>query len=97
MSLTAREAMTHVIAKQAVEDIASDRLKERRAAEEAKERRFNTNTLGPIKPEVSVRRGSEAQRIADEPLLTGDPEWDAIELAATDPSKPLLNERIPRG
>lgn len=28
--------------------------------------------------------------IADQPHLTGDPEWDAIEMEETDPTKPPL-------
>jgi len=31
-------------------------------------------------------RSAEAAANADTPLLTGDPEWDAVELAATDES-----------
>lgn len=39
-----------------------------------------------------VRTDEEAKNIADTPLLTGDPEWDAIELAETAETKPLLSE-----
>jgi hypothetical protein len=39
---------------------------------------------------VSEREESEARAIADTPHLTGDPEFDAIELAETDPSRPPL-------
>jgi hypothetical protein len=44
----------------------------------------------PQQAEMVTKRGPEAQAIADVPHLTGDPEWDALELAETDPSKPPL-------
>ena len=44
-------------------------------------------------PEVETVTGKDAERIADVPHLTGDPEWDAVELAETDPTRPLLSER----
>lgn len=31
-----------------------------------------------------------ARQIADKPQLTGDPEWDAMELAETDPARDPL-------
>jgi len=37
-----------------------------------------------------ARTDTEAASIADTPHLTGDPEWDAIELAETDPMKEPL-------
>jgi hypothetical protein len=40
-----------------------------------------------------TRTDDEARSIADRPHLTGDPEWDAIELAATDPSAPPVNPK----
>lgn len=40
--------------------------------------------------DATTRTGAEAQAIADKPHLTGDPEWDALELAETDPTKPAL-------
>jgi len=40
----------------------------------------------------SVRTDEEARNIADTPMLTGDPEFDAMELAETAETKPLLSE-----
>lgn len=37
-----------------------------------------------------VNNSAEAKKFADTPHLTGDPEWDALELSETDPSKPPL-------
>jgi hypothetical protein len=44
------------------------------------------------------REDGEAAAIADTPHLTGDPEWDAVELAETDPTREPLPEswRRPR-
>ena len=48
------------------------------------------------KPEepFTTRTDEEARRLADTPHLTGDPEWDAVELAETNPDRPLLSERM---
>lgn len=40
---------------------------------------------GEAPAKVTVLRGTEAQAVADKPRLTGDPEFDAIELQATSP------------
>lgn len=39
-----------------------------------------------------IRTDDEARALADTPHLTGDPEWDAIELAETSPDKPPLEQ-----
>lgn len=39
-----------------------------------------------------IRTDEEGKNIADTPLLTGDPEFDAIELAETAETNPLLSE-----
>jgi hypothetical protein len=44
-------------------------------------------------PDVTVRTDPEARKLADTPHLTGDPEWDEIELRETDPTRPTLRER----
>ncbi len=38
---------------------------------------------GPSKPVVKTVMGFDAEKIADKPLLTGDPEWDAVEREET--------------
>jgi len=40
---------------------------------------------GEAPAKVTVLRGAGAQAVADKPRLTGDPEFDAIELQATSP------------
>jgi hypothetical protein len=42
--------------------------------------------------QFKVRTDEEARNIADTPMLTGDPEFDAMELAETAETKPLLSE-----
>lgn len=42
-------------------------------------------------PHKVVKRDEEAKKVADKPILTGDPEWDAMELAETaDDKEPLV-------
>ncbi|MDQ3171507.1 MAG: hypothetical protein M3Q55_15340 [Acidobacteriota bacterium] len=36
-------------------------------------------------PDVDQITGEEAANLADKPMLTGDPEWDAMEIEATLP------------
>lgn len=42
-------------------------------------------------PDEHVVLGAEAESIADKPLLTGNAEWDAVELAETDPLREPLD------
>lgn len=44
-------------------------------------------------PEVTEIRGEEAEKLAG-PHLTGDPEFDAIELMETDPLRDLPRVRV---
>lgn len=41
-------------------------------------------------PAKTTDAGATGATEADRPHLTGDPEWDALELAETDPTKPPL-------
>jgi hypothetical protein len=77
LSLTLREAAEQVFGMQALERITAERSKVR----------------DPDDPEFIDRNDDEARLIADTPHLTGDPEWDALELAETDPLRPTLAER----
>lgn len=85
-----REALEWIAAANAVEEIANESRKKR----EREQARYK---LGDT--EVTVRSDEEARKLADTPHLTGDPEWDAIELAATDASRPLLDKgtKVKRG
>jgi len=80
LRLTARDALEQVI--------GIDALRQHQAEEARKQ------TPGAIRetgtPEVLTRTDDEAREIADTPHLTGDPEFDAVELAETDPSRPRL-------
>ena len=37
--------------------------------------------------------GDEAEAVADKPHLTGDPEWDAVELAETDAMREPFDDK----
>ena len=78
-SLTLKEAAEQVFSLQAFSDFMDAR------AEKEKEK--------PEEP-FTTRTDEEARRLADTPHLTGDPEWDAVELAETNPDRPLLSERM---
>jgi hypothetical protein len=86
LSLTLREA-----AEQVFEQTAFTKYMRKRADKKAPVFRDADEW---IDPEVETVTGKEAERVADVPHLTGDPEWDAIELAETDPTRPLLSERL---
>lgn len=83
-SLTLREA-----AEQVFEQRAFGLFMDKRA--EKDKDRFDEDD-----PFFETRTDEEARTLADTPHLTGDPEWDAIELAETDPTRPLLSERMAR-
>lgn len=67
----------------AVDQLAHER--EERAAERAQAHYYGEGQERPAS--VSTRTGAPAAEVADKPNLTGDPEWDAIELAETDPTR----------
>ncbi len=85
LSLTITEAMQQLLARNALVEMRSER------AERLVARRDAIDAADMNRPAKSeVRDDAEAQELADKPHLTGDAEWDAMELAATDPSRPLL-------
>lgn len=57
---------------------------EENAMERARVRSYGIDDARPSA--VRTRTGAEAAEIADQPHLTGDPEWDAVEIAETDPT-----------
>jgi hypothetical protein len=75
---------------QAIQEIKSEWTKEAMADVKAKMESLDPSK--PFKPVVRTVTGLEAEAIADKPHLTGDPEWDAIELEETDPNKKLLDK-----
>lgn len=82
--MTAREALEQVRGVAVVEAIRSDRTAD------ALRSRLPPELRDRLPARASVRNDPASQRLADTPRLTGDPEWDAIELAETDPSKEPL-------
>jgi hypothetical protein len=89
LQATEREAIEHVFGLAAVEQIVYEASKptERRTQSEAD---WAEHMQDLREPEVEVVEGEEAAPLADKPHLTGDPEWDALELAETDPGKTPL-------
>lgn len=85
MSLTPHEAIGQVHALSAWAELQEEQR------ERAKHLRDMMDDK-PVQVQATVLRGADAEKIADVPHLTGDPEWDAMELAETDPSKPLLED-----
>jgi len=82
LSLTLKEAAEQVFEQEAFKTYARE-----------KHRTANPEFQDWGEPEVETVTGDAAKKVADVPHLTGDPEWDAIELAETDPRRPLLSER----
>lgn len=82
LSLTLKEAAEQVFEQEAFKTYARERWRSQ-----------NPEFEDWGEPEVETHTGEAAKKIADTPHLTGDPEWDAIELAETDPRRPLLSER----
>jgi hypothetical protein len=76
LRLRESEAAEQIAGFLAIEEIKAERLKT--AREKAAE--FVDGA-----PEVEQITGDEAASIADKPFLTGDPEWDAMEIEATRP------------
>jgi hypothetical protein len=85
--VTVREALEFIHASVALAEVTED------ARKELAKKRVRSK-LGDT--EVEVRTDEEARKLADTPLLTGNPEWDAIELAATDPSRPPIEQVMRR-
>lgn len=89
MSLTPREAAEQVFEQRAFSDYLEERTE---ALEKDNPARTPFDEHAP--PQATTRTDDAARTLADTPHLTGDPEWDAVELAETDPNRPLLSERM---
>jgi len=86
LQLRLDEALEHILLHEAADAVESERV----AAWKRRSRRDrDAERLGIEDPQVEVRTGEEARALADTPHLTGDPEFDAIELAATAPDRNL--------
>jgi hypothetical protein len=85
LSLTPHEALEQVLALEALASIRNE------GAERARKQRDMLDDK-PVEIEREVITGAQGEAVADKPHLTGDPEWDEIELLETDPSRPLLDE-----
>lgn len=86
LKLTINEALEQVLAIQALE------LRRREAKERAL--RGLGGKWDQMPPQAEVRRDADAAKLADTPHLTGDPEWDAIELAETAPDRVPHNMKV---
>ena len=86
---TAREALEHINGMIAIEQIRADHSKRRDSAAEVERAQLEAMGLSP-QARIETKTGADARAIADKPHLTGDPEWDALELAETDPTRPPL-------
>lgn len=82
-ALMLHEALEQVLARKALEE-------EHAKAAALQMRRKLASQMRALDDNVEVDTSEEARELADTPHLTGDPEWDAIELAETDPSKPPI-------
>lgn len=87
MELTPREALEQVLAIYSLERRRSEAQEKRM---EALNRRSSAGIEGPTATILPKERAIE---LADTPHLTGDPEFDAVELAETAPGK-KLNMRV---
>lgn len=89
-----REALEAVHGLVAIENIAKARAKQRFAHDAGFEAEdFAGGRDDAILRSASPGRsstGEAAREVADKPRLTGDPEWDALELDETDPSREPL-------
>ena len=89
LRLTAREALEQVNGVRAIEKLAEEASKEnpehpdfQRDLEEGQQR--DTVTFDGDIGQSRAKVGTGSKSIADTPHLTGDPEWDALELAETE-------------
>ena len=90
MSLTLREAIEQLLGMNAIQEYLEEQ-RDNQDSDTPLHQLLDRDGHGP--PDVTVRTGEEARKLADTPHLTGDPEWDEIELRETDPSRPTLQER----
>lgn len=93
-----REALEQIHGVAAIEHVIAERTSKNRqqyprqpSADDFDDLRAELNRAS--QPEMHTRTDEEARSIADKPNLTGDPEWDALELAETDPGKEPLQVR----
>jgi hypothetical protein len=82
-SLTAREAIEQVLLLRSVQEIKAEQIA-------AAKKQWQQQGDDQVIAEEVV--GAKAEKIADEPKLTGDAEWDAVELAETDPMREPFDE-----
>ena len=86
LDLTAQDALRQIFEIEVLERRRADAV-----ARATKARRHNHDADAP---ESEVLRDEGAAKLADTPHLTGDAEWDAVELSETDPSKPPLTMKV---
>ena len=85
-ALTPQEALRQVLLVEAIKADRADRLRAKQEAALGLERA----------PEVTTHAPEDAERIAGTAHLTGDPEFDAVELQETDPLRDLPRITVKR-
>ncbi len=92
MRATVREALEQIHGITAIELLATGGPQQQTGKSPMRVRRYGlggddaTESTGG----TSIHRDDTAKAKADAPHLTGDPEWDALEMAETDPGKEPL-------
>ncbi len=95
LRLSAREALDQMILFRAAKSIEADNF----AAAVKKDRTQQDSDKDPYSPNFRAKTktvtGAEAEKIADHQLeLTGNAEWDAVELAETDPMREPFDNKF---
>lgn len=95
LQVSVREALDHLILHRAAKSIEADNLAA--AAKKARTRQGGSDDpYSPnFRPETKTVVGKKAEKVADKPLpMTGNAEWDAVELAETDPMREPFDEAM---
>lgn len=100
LRLTAREALEQVHAVAALKELIRDQREQVREQEPSEQDfALQQGALGgetiPSMAKTSTRVDKAAREIADTAHLTGDPEWDGLELLELDPATPLDVSGLP--
>ena len=92
LQLSERELLEQVFLIRALESIQSDYVREATNAPTP------DPTSDPFSPAYKVKEkvvlGKDAEKLSDQPRLTGDPEWDAVELAETDGLREPISDKF---
>ncbi|MCZ6868115.1 MAG: hypothetical protein O7G84_01265 [Gammaproteobacteria bacterium] len=88
LQVSAREAMEHMVLFQAAKALETENISAAAKQSETQRHHDNDPYSPNFRPDTKTVVGEEAEKVADKPLpLTGDAEWDEVELAETDPMR----------